>query len=220
MQMKYFLITVAVVALLIAGVGAWFLVRGTPIPETGREINAPVQDSNYTQTVTPSSGGETVTPTQTAEQKYNDLFVALGASPVLFSPVSSAAESLGDVYALYDEELAEGAALQMATLDLNADGAAEVLVYKDIEGGCGTGGCVLDVYTKSEGAWKLIFTRLVYDKVATLATTTIGFKDLLLSVRGEPGYKTRVIRFAWDGSFYQEQNIIAVWNGTSFDLLR
>ncbi|OGC84702.1 hypothetical protein A3F55_02450 [Candidatus Adlerbacteria bacterium RIFCSPHIGHO2_12_FULL_53_18] len=230
MQIKTLSILIAVVALLgLGGVGVWYLLQesdNTPV-ELGGQNQSISTNPDYTQTVTVpvSSQGAEIDP----DMSYASVFATLGAKRLAFSNVATSTGGSGDLYALYKVEFEDykkfyptapepiiGVALQ----DLDGDGTTEAFVRLDMPGYCGTAGCPVDIHKKNGTKWQLIFTTLTYEWVGILSTKTNSYSDLLLSVHGDTGYLTRIVRYIWNGSSYEEGTTVALWNGTSFDLLR
>src|SRR6188508_1174047 len=72
-----------------------------------------------------------------------------------------------------------------AFADLNGDGRDEALVSLYSGLFCGSGGCALYIYTPSGGSWReLAELTIVNAPVRLLATSTRGWRDLAVQVRG------------------------------------
>ena len=218
----WFIVVVILVVML--GLGAWFIWPGDQTPSESTVQDVPIS-GNFTQSVTVPSPSGTINPAQ----EYARVFAALSATSLTFTKVASATGNLGDVYALYTDEIAQykqlfptagTAELSISSTDLNSDNVQEAVVLVDMPGYCGSGGCPLDIYQKRDSVWQLVFTTLAYDLVGVMSTRTGGYNNLVLSVYGEPGYMTRVVVYEWDGNTYQPADTAAIWNGATFDLLR
>ncbi|GAB5388582.1 MAG: hypothetical protein Alpg2KO_15500 [Alphaproteobacteria bacterium] len=87
-----------------------------------------------------------------------------------------------------------GSNLGVATIDINAYGATEVVARLESIDTCGSGGCQTHVYQYTSAGWAEIFNAWV-QSVAVAESETGGYKDLVIN-----------------------GNRIWRWNGTSYDL--
>jgi hypothetical protein len=193
-------------------------------------VQAPATTTPTSQTLPPARPVTTLPATTTTQtppsgaidpaKEYDNLFEASGATKLSFSLVTT-----GEVYALYAEDIAQakktasssdGYALNVAMLDLNGDKVQEAIVYEDLPGYCGSGGCSIEVWQKTGTTWNNIFKGLGYETIGVTDSTTSGYKNLLISVHGDVGYMTKVVEYVFKGDGYQEWNVLAVWNGTTF----
>lgn len=233
MQSTLKIIVIVLVVLVAAGIGGiwYFLQPHTPATNT--------QNPTGGLPTIPGTNGDTAGQTQDPnagsaglnfEQSYNDLFKKLTAQKITFANVS--AESTGNVskiYSLYKDDVAESKKLfpaatdfsiMVAASDLNGDGTAEVLVYENLLGFCGSGGCPLDILQLKNSEWIKV-SNLVGGEIVGLAnTSTNGYKDLFLSMRGDTGSESTIVRYSWDGSTYRQGATVAAWNGAAFNLVQ
>ena len=234
-QISKIIITLIVLLLVVFGIAAWVVLHPQPpigslstqTPSTGVSLN------NQT-TVTSSSGGQNQNQPQTRGtldigQAYTDLFQKLLAQQADFVPVGSSAGATGGIYTLYANDVAAAQKLdptstsfpiEVSTVDLNADGVSEAIVYEDLPGFCGSGGCMLDIYQKQNGKWIKIFSTLASGGEVGLANnSTNSWLDLFITVPGAVGSEPNVMRYVWSDTTYKAAKATAVWTGTQFQLL-
>ena len=232
---KIIIIAIVFLAIGLLGVltfGLW-LQFGNKTP-TQPSTNTQTPSTN-TQTGTQNPSTNTQTPstntgaTVDIKKEYDKVFANLSAKRVSLELVGSADGHFGDVYKLYaaDVELAKklfpkatGYTIHIGSLDLNADGTAEVVVYEDMVGMCGSAGCPIDVYQKSGSTYKNILSTIGSEMVGAASSKTSGFTDLLISSRGETSFKSNLIKYSWNGSLYARANVVATWDGSTFTLVK
>lgn len=223
MQTRYLVLIITVSVLFLVGVLGWVFLFNNKSPVENQPSGFGTSPStNYTQTVTVSGGEEPVSPTETAidpKAAHETVFASLGATLLTFTSVNSSSGPLGEIYALYSTELSAGTPVQIAQQDLDGEEGSEAIVYMQVQEYCGSGGCQLEVYRKVTNVWTSILSTLAYEWVGVMSTKTQGFSDLLISVKGDPGYMTRIVKYVWNGTVYQEASIVAIWDGEKFDLL-
>lgn len=85
---------------------------------------------------------------------------------------------------------------QRAFVDLNGDGKNEAIVYFTDRWSCGSGGCNMLILTPNRNSYRLVTrTTITQLPVRLLTTTTNGWRDLSVGVRGggiSPGYEARL----------------------------
>lgn len=83
-----------------------------------------------------------------------------------------------------------------AAVDLNGDGASEVLAYTEGPEHCGSGGCDLYVLARRSHGWRIVTqTSVTRPPIRLLSTRTKGWHDLGVHVAGGgilPGYDVRL----------------------------
>lgn len=212
----------------VLGVALWSN-SGSKTPAQNEEQQTPV---GGTQTSTNGQQGSVVTPTTGAidsKKEYDSLFSTLKARRLILELVGSPTGPYGSVYSLYSEDIAlakkivpdaSGYTMHMASTDLNGDGTAEVVVYEDLPGMCGTGGCEIDVYKKNGTTYELILSALGYEYIGVASSQTNGFTDLNLSHHGETGFMTNVVKYTWSGNAYNASSTVATWDGEQFKLVK
>ncbi len=95
-----------------------------------------------------------------------------------------------------------------ATADLNDDGRDEVIVYFDEDPWCGSGGCtalVLSRFPSLKMISKITITRLAF---SVLASTSHGWHDLTVTVRGGGITKPYESQLRFDGRSYPSNSSI------------
>jgi hypothetical protein len=227
------------------GVGVWVRMQTTPLSGTGgpsggtttEPNNQPGGNGNTVpggNTTTPggtggTTGGNTSAGTiPNSQTEYTKLFSTLGASKITLQIVGTTAGQYGDVYALYaaDVELAKkvvpnatGYPIYVGVKDLNTDSTSEVVVYKDMPGLCGSGGCQIEVLQKKGSSYEALLSTVGYEFIGAGSTKTNGYTDLYISVHGsDAGYMTEVVKYAWNGTMYAPTSAVAVWDGDSFEV--
>jgi hypothetical protein len=229
MNTKIIFIAVGVVAVLSIGglVIAGYLKTPSENPSLENVVSFGITDGNTQVAVNTSQPGGAQPAEVDADAEYALLLQKISGQTVSFSRVASSAGAAGSVYALYAADIASAKkwyptlqdfSMQIALIDLNDDGAAEAVVYEDLAGFCGSGGCPLDIYKKQGAAWVPLFNGLVRERVALANNFTNQYRDLLLSIHGSVGYQTNIVRFSWDGSQYRSAELMATWDGTTFNL--
>lgn len=228
MNVQKIIITILVVLLTaLLGVGAFslWLIRSSSA--------SPTQEQPLTQggNTADSTSGNTTSPSVTTpasfdlKKTYDTFFASLGATRVSYTLVGSEQGLYGDVYKLYAEDVAAskkmapnaaGYTLEVGTADLDKDGTPEVIVYENLPGLCGSGGCPIDVYKKHETLYENIFSGLGSEIVGVSSQKTEGYADLLVSVHGDTGFMSNVTSYVWNGSAYQQAAVVATWDGAAF----
>lgn len=231
-SLKIILVVLIVVVVLGGGAGLWYFSQLQSSVQTNTQTGSNgLPDTPGVNTGGSSSqiGSQTTAPSGIDfEQVYAALFQKLNAQKIAFTAVSaSSTGNVADIYALYKADVAESMQLspgetdfsiQVAAVDLNADGTPEALVYEDLPGFCGTGGCTLDIYQLQKSKWVKVSSLLAGGDIGLANTSTEGYTDLFLSVAGDIGSQTDVVRYSWDGTEYQPGAAVAAWNGTTFDI--
>ncbi len=184
-------------------------------------VSTPSQSAPTSSTAPANSA-----PLSNLDTQYTALFAQAGVSVPHFLAVSSVNDPLlGAVYVLFGSDIAQDKKLypqqgtfsmDMASVDLNGDGVPEVLVYENLHGYCGSGGCQVYVFVKQGSSWHALLTALGSEMVGVSVHKTNGYDDLLLSVPGAVGYQTQVQWYIFNGTSYQPGSVFAMWNGTSF----
>ena len=110
---------------------------------------------------------------------------------------------LGKPYPAFEQEGATR--YSSAFVDLNDDGAKEVIVYLSGRGWCGSGGCVMLILSPEAGSYRVItkatVTRL---PIRVLGTKSNGWHDLSVEVAGggiQQGYPAEL---SFNGKTYPE----------------
>jgi len=90
-----------------------------------------------------------------------------------------------------------------ASIDLNADGVSEIIVYVTGQGWCGSGGCVTLVLAQADSAYRVV-TKLTITRppIRVLTESANGWRNIGVWVQGggiQPGYEAE-LRF--DGRTY------------------
>ena len=159
------------------------------------------------------------------EQEYERLLEKLSAKRINFVSVDSTAGELGSVYALYATDIkvarqlfpaAKEFPISIALVDLNYDGVEEAVVFEDLPGFCGSGGCTFDVYRKEKGKWVNIFSAVAGENAAISTVVRGTYVDLYLFTHGGLGYLTQAVRYEWTGSGYEAKASVAMWDGSQF----
>lgn len=89
-----------------------------------------------------------------------------------------------------------------AFVDLDGDGTVEALVYQ-AGPGCGTGGCGIEVYKRGDISWyRIARTSIGWAPVYVFNTTSNGWRDLGLLVRGGGELRGYIARLRYDGNSY------------------
>jgi hypothetical protein len=159
------------------------------------------------------------------DHEYADLFAKLGGQEVVFTPSTGSTAKSAGVYALYSDDIdfekkmqpgVKSFPVDMAFVDLNSDGADEVLVYENLDSLCGSSGCPFDIYARQGGGWQNILSTMTYEHLALLGQSGNGYKNLLIPGRGNVSFQTKINRWVWTGAAYQLFGAEAYWNGTTF----
>ena len=230
MSPKTFLVICIGAALTLGGA---FLLRMLLQPAT--QVTSS-QTSGNTQYEGQNQTSVTVSPAQTQtgtaidpEKEYAQLFGKVLGQKINFTAVSSSTGELGSIYALYETEITaekkeypqiSAFPIQIALVNLNGDDLKEAIVYNNLSSYCGSGGCALDIYKKAGGKWVNIFSGIAHDTVGIANTLTNGYTDLFVSIQGDIGAYIKVVRYTWDGKQYQPWEVVAVWDGTTFQTVQ
>ena len=138
---------------------------------------------------------------------------------------STGTGEMGSIYNLYTKDVADSKELfpaqkdfsiGVALLDVTDDGIAEALVFEDLPGYCGTGGCTFDIYKKQNGKWTSVYSALAQGEIGLANTITNGYQDIFLSVHSDGSPNTNVVRYVWDGKTYKAGEVMAIWDGSTF----
>lgn len=216
----------ALVLLIGGGVSAYFLLNRSPQEQVNTNTNTNFSTNNNSTTVvtTGQVQGQNE-PVVDINAAYVTLFQKLLGTKLQFTQTNSTEGDMGSVYTLYAKDIADakksfpGLAtfpIKIALVDINKDGVSEAVVLEDLPGYCGSGGCPFDIYKKDKGKWVNIYGSLAGLTVGVSSVYTNGYADLFLSVTGDSGYESKVIRYSWDGKQYTAGDIVASWNGTTF----
>lgn len=231
MQSSFFKITIILLIVVTLGGGAvWWYLSGSHSPSQSNTQNPSGNLPGVPQTTTTGSSAQTATSSQTTSTGLDiiALFKKLNAQQVLFT--SASATSTGNVanlYKLYASDVAESkklypsvtySTIDIGAVDLNNDGTPEAFVYENLLGFCGSGGCSVDIYQLKKGVWVKISSLLGSEDLGISNTSTKGFNDLFLTVHGDIGAQSQVMRYVWDGTTYQPGTPVATWNGASYNL--
>jgi len=107
------------------------------------------------------------------------------ATALLLSACTSVAQETPLEQALADQFDAAIPAHQSATVDLNADGFDDALVYALGPDWCGSASCTLFVFKGSAEGYELLSkTTIVQLPLAVSAQQTAGWKDLIVHAKG------------------------------------
>jgi hypothetical protein len=233
---QYKILVVLGILLAISMLIAWFLFGQLSSTNTAKPSGSTNTTSGgtafgsppNTPTGTHAPGSSTVVQTRDFAAAYASLFQNINAHALTFGAVDASHDTQG-IYALYRSDVSiaqryasagESLSVEVAWQDLNYDGTAEALVYENLPGFCGSGGCPFEVYQKNGGVWrKILSTTALRDAVGISTQLTGAFADMYLSVAGVPASELHVVRYAWDGAAYQRKNTVAAWNGAAFAIL-
>lgn len=226
MNTKIVIGIIVAVLLVGGGVSAFFLLRTSPQEQSPNTLNTNSSNTpNSTSVVTPGQTQVQNEPVIDVGAAYATLFQKLLGTKLEFTQTASSEGEMGSVYALYAKDIADAKKsfpglstfpIKIALVDLNKDGVSESLVLEDLPGYCGSGGCPFDIYRKDKGKWVNIYSSLAGLTVGVSSVYTNGYADLFLSVTGDSGYESKVVRYSWDGKQYTAGDIVATWNGTQF----
>lgn len=248
---KLIIIAIAVLGVLlvgVVGVGIWLRMQAAPeTPGTNNPLgsggtnepstntpggtNTPVGGTSTTTTGGTQTGGTNTTTTiPVGQSEFSKLFSSLGITKLTLQLVGTTEGQFGAVYALYAGDLAvakkmqpnaAGYPIHVAAADLGGDSASEVVVFEDMPGLCGSGGCSIEVFKKDGSSYVPILSTLGYEFIGTGSTKTGGYADLYIAMHGSGfGYMTRLVKYAWNGSKYVPGAAVAVWDGDSFELVK
>lgn len=93
----------------------------------------------------------------------------------------------------------------------------EAVVYLDLPGYCGSGGCTIEVLRKQGKTWNRIFSGLGYETIGVTESIGNGYANLIISVHGEDvAYMTKVIEYIFNERAYERWDIVSIWNGRTF----
>jgi hypothetical protein len=228
-------ISIVVGALLVAGAG-YLVLRVVFIPQTsqnpaqqspqGGSVIVPIVVTTTPAATTTQTQGQSSSAIQVAsvEEARQNLLTQLQAREIIFDAVNGSTGSFAAVYKLYAGDIAAAKksfpkakdfSLHMASVDINDDGTAEVLVYEDLPGFCGTAGCPFEIYQNTSNTWKLVFSHLSLNMPALANVFTSSYNDLYLSVQVE-GYLSEVLQYGWNGKTYAPKAAVATWDGAQF----
>lgn len=223
-QFKIAIAIIGFIAIIfVVGFFIWMVILPGP-QQPARPQNQYSGGSTGQTTVT--TPGATVVPPVDIEKENRVLFEKLSARKVEFISVGTSTGKFADIYALYATDIATAKHLfpkeksfpiEVASVDLNGDAMAEVIVYESLPGFCGSAGCPFDVYKKENNTWRALLNTLAYETVGTLPVVREGYLDLLILVHGDVGYLSNAVRFGWDGKQYQGLETLAQWNGSTFN---
>lgn len=229
-------ITLSVLVFAVLVFLAWYLLR----PSVPAEPTAPIGSTDSTSfgnagmvTRTSESGENQTASTQQSQplleigQAYVAMYISFGAVPAVFNRVHAGSSGdEADIYSLYakDREIAgqmypsaQDLSIAVAMVDITGDGSMEAMVYHDMPGFCGTGGCDLDIYTKQQNKWVKVFTVFAAsNNIGISNTLTQGYVNLYIPISKTGSPQTAIVRYDWDGTTYQEKLEVAEWNGTIF----
>lgn len=223
------IIALTVVVIVGGGIVMWWLFVAAPAQRSVTPTNQTNNNGGSDQTsVTSTSQPATTSGVLDFEKEYAALFQKLSAQGIVFDAVDQKSTgALAVIYGLYASEVAESKSLypadtnfsiQVSLIDLDNDGTPEAVVYNNLDGYCGSGGCALDIYKVVKGKWVNIFSGLTGGDIGLSNASTKGYFDLFLSVHGDIGSQSSVIRYSWDGKTYQPKETVATWNGKTFIL--
>lgn len=230
---RYITITIVIlVALMAAGFAGWFFVlpESSPTPTGGSQVpivpggpttvlvDTPPQSSSGNSQ--PQSPQEVVVPD--TDSAFNSLFIKLGANRLSFEALPAA--SYPQLYVAYQSEFAlykklypeqPTPTLNGTEIDLNNDGAKEVMVVLNFPGFCGTAGCPLDVYRSKTNTNTPLLTTVAFEAVGVMAGAAGGYASLLLTSSSD-GYVAETKRYSYTNGTYQPAESLGKWNGDSF----
>lgn len=226
------IIIVLILLVAVGGAAGWYLLQPHSSPQSGIQTSYN-GGSNTTETNVTTSSSQSQTQTQAlpdVEQAYQNIFKQLSATEIVFTTVdASTTGPAANIYALYAGDIAQSKKLypatadfsiQVAAVDLNQDGTAEALVYENLPGFCGAGGCELDIYQDEAGKWTKISSMLADGDIGLSNTASNGYLDLFLSVPGEVGSQENIVRYTWDGTEYRASAPVATWDGSAFQAVQ
>lgn len=218
------IIITLIVLVVIAG-GLFLLGYKLTPSEIVKKVQQVTNPSDDTETTPTQNQYQTDVKPLDTDKLYGDLFQKLAANKVIFSAiVGIEGAQFRSLYDLYAQDIADAKKfapnvtsfpIQVALDDLNADGTYEALVYEDLPGFCGTGGCYLEVYRKNAEKWEQVLSLLAYGEVGISTTKTKGYADILVTVQTDDS-SVRVDRYAWDGTQYAFVATEAGWTGKKF----
>src|SRR3989344_9023243 len=227
------IITALCILLVVLGgfflVFSWFstpsAVPNTQTPPSGGSYSGGGSNQSSVEIPSPASGQEP--PVLDIPAAYTVLFDKILAKKVLFTRVSSSTGTgeMGSIYNLYTKDVADSKELfpaqkdfsiGVALLDVTDDGIAEALVFEDLPGYCGTGGCTFDIYKKQNGKWVSVYSALAQGEIGLANTITNGYQDIFLSVHSDGSPNTNEVRYVWDGKTYKAGEAMAIWDGSTF----
>ena len=97
-----------------------------------------------------------------------------------------------------------------AFADLDGDGRDEAIVSLHSGYFCGSGGCALHIYTPAGESWREVAElTIVNAPVRLLATSSHGWRDLAVSVRGGGAEAPGEARIRFDGRTYASNPSLA-----------
>lgn len=231
MQFSFLKILLALGTVAILGGIAWYVLK----PEPSQTGVLPSQNGTgfLSQTsvgTTPGSESQTQSQAPTDfEQAYAQLFQDILAKKIEFAPVNSASGGAeAGVYKLYEADVAQSksffpsgeVSVDVALIDINEDGSPEALIYENLPGFCGSGGCPFDIYQQQQGKWVRLSSFLGGPNIGLSNTYVNGYLDFFLSESGDMGSESKIIRYRWDGKEYRVKELVALWDGSRFTLIQ
>ena len=130
------------------------------------------------------------------------LAVALSGAPQSVSMPPSA-----DAFIRGELELTR---YQSASVDLNDDGVAEVIVFALDREYCGSGGCTMFVLTPTRNGYHVVTrTTVTRPPVRALSTSSHGWRDLAVRVSGGGVRQPYDVQLRFDGRSYPSNPSVA-----------
>lgn len=227
---KKFIFIFGLAILFLGGILFWLLNKSsstTPSTPTVQHSTSdfPVAPQNN------SNSNPVSAPPQPVETGYSidSLFNILSAQKVSFTRVAAdASGSMAGLYDLYkkDKNIAKSLypsnidfSIGVSMVDLNHDGIQEAIVYEDLPGFCGSGGCTLDIYQRNQKGWNKIFSAISGPDVGIANSSTNEYSDLFFTVHGEIKPQSTLARYIWNNNQYNSKENVAIWNGSQFTLI-
>lgn len=223
-QLQKVIIISIVFLLVIGGALVWFFLRSSPPTESNNPQTqyGNTGGNNQTTVIVPSQGQSQAQSSLDIQAAYRDLFQKIIAQRVVFiSTNATSTGPAGTLYGLYADDIKESKKLypsapdfsiKVAFVDITDDGIKEALVYEDLPGFCGSGGCSLDIFQQKQTKWTKLSSLSGGEEVGLSNTLTNGYLDLFLTE------EDAVVRYVWDGKEYQPGETMAIWDGTTFKL--
>lgn len=99
---------------------------------------------------------------------------------------------------------------QSASVDLNDDGVAEVIVFAMDREYCGSGGCTMFVLTPTRNGYRVVTrTTVTRPPVRVLSTSSHGWRDLAVRVSGGGVRRPYDVQLKFDGRSYPSNPSVA-----------
>lgn len=99
---------------------------------------------------------------------------------------------------------------QSASVDLNDDGVAEVIVFALDREYCGSGGCTMFVLTPTRNGYRVVTrTTVTRPPVRVLSTSSHGWRDLAVRVSGGGVGQPYDVALKFDGRSYPSNPSVA-----------